>query len=76
MEEKDPGKVDGTDLYIRKYPHPSLRAMNTEVTNEELASGDISKLTKEMFTLMYATDGCGLGTKTFFYSPILVLFIT
>jgi peptide deformylase len=58
-EEKDPGKVG--DLYIRKYPHPCLRAENSEVTKEEIETGQISKLTKEMFTLMYATDGCGLA---------------
>ena len=60
-EEEDPGKVDGTDLYIRKYPHPCLRAVNAEVSKEEIESGDISKLTKEMFIIMYATNGCGLA---------------
>ena len=54
-EEVDPGEVEGTDLRVLKYPHPSLRAENAEITKEELESGEISKIAKEMFLVMYAT---------------------
>ena len=51
-EEVDPGVVEGTELRIVKYPHPSLRAHNEEVTAEELKDGSIAKLAKEMFLVM------------------------
>mmetsp|Transcript_6710 Transcript_6710/g.7280 ORF Transcript_6710/g.7280 Transcript_6710/m.7280 type:complete len:258 (+) Transcript_6710:88-861(+) len=60
-EEVDPGKVDGTDLRVLKYPHPALRASNAEIEEDELKSGEISKLAKEMFLVMYATEGVGLA---------------
>lgn len=60
-EEVDPGAVEGTDLRIMKYPHPSLRAENSVITEEELKSGDISKIAKEMFLVMYAAEGVGLA---------------
>ncbi|GMI36392.1 hypothetical protein TrRE_jg11938 [Triparma retinervis] len=60
-EEVDPGQVEGTDLRIVKYPHPSLREMNAEVTEDEIASGSIQKLAKEMFLVMYAANGVGLA---------------
>mmetsp|Transcript_36476 Transcript_36476/g.44588 ORF Transcript_36476/g.44588 Transcript_36476/m.44588 type:complete len:254 (-) Transcript_36476:170-931(-) len=60
-EEVDPGAVAGTTLRIVKYPHPSLRAENMEISEDELRSGDISKLAKEMFLLMYAAEGVGLA---------------
>jgi peptide deformylase len=60
-EEVDPGKVEGTDLEVLKYPHPSLRAENAEITEEELKSGEIKKIAKEMFLVMYATQGVGLA---------------
>ena len=60
-EEVDPGVVPGTDLRIVKYPHPALRAPNTEVTEEELKDGSMSKLAKEMFLVMYAAEGVGLA---------------
>ena len=34
-EEVDPGKVEGTDLTVLKYPHPSLLNENAEITEEE-----------------------------------------
>lgn len=61
-EEVDPGVVEGTNLRIVKYPHPSLRATNDEITLEELESGEISKIAKEMFLVMYAADGIGLAS--------------
>jgi len=60
-EEVDPGKVDFTDLYIVKYPHPALRAENAEVTKEELKDGSIAKIVKEMFMYMYEAQGVGLA---------------
>eukprot|EP00545_Synedropsis_sp_CCMP1620_P005707 CAMPEP_0119003798 /NCGR_PEP_ID=MMETSP1176-20130426/771_1 /TAXON_ID=265551 /ORGANISM="Synedropsis recta cf, Strain CCMP1620" /LENGTH=240 /DNA_ID=CAMNT_0006955429 /DNA_START=111 /DNA_END=833 /DNA_ORIENTATION=+ len=60
-EEVDPGKVDGTDLRILKYPHPSLRAANAEVTAAELEDGTITKIAKEMLLVMYAAEGIGLA---------------
>lgn len=60
-EEVDPGKVEGTDLQILKYPHPSLRLENTEVTPEELEDGSIAKIAKEMLLVMYAAEGVGLA---------------
>lgn len=60
-EEVNPGKVDGTDLRVLEYPHPSLRAENAEITKEEIDSGEIKNLAKEMFLVMYATNGVGLA---------------
>lgn len=60
-EEVDPGEVEGTDLRIVKYPHPSLRAENDLITEDELKSGEISKIAKEMFLVMYAAAGVGLA---------------
>ncbi|GFH59390.1 peptide deformylase [Chaetoceros tenuissimus] len=60
-EEVDPGEVEGTDLRVLKYPHPSLREVNAEITEEELKSGEIKKIAKEMFLVMYATQGVGLA---------------
>lgn len=59
--EVDPGEVEGTDLRVLKYPHPSLRADNAEITEEELADGSIAKIAKEMFLVMYAAEGVGLA---------------
>jgi peptide deformylase len=59
--EVDPGVVEGTDLRIVKYPHPSLRRENAEITEEELKDGSISKLAKEMLLVMYAAEGIGLA---------------
>jgi len=62
-EEVDPGVVEGTDLRVLKYPHPSLRAVNEEIKLEELTGPgcEISKIAKEMFLVMYATKGVGLA---------------
>ena len=59
--EVDPGVVEGTDLRIVKYPHPSLRKENAEITPEEIKDGSISKLAKEMLLVMYAAEGIGLA---------------
>eukprot|EP00558_Chaetoceros_sp_UNC1202_P010638 CAMPEP_0197236780 /NCGR_PEP_ID=MMETSP1429-20130617/3790_1 /TAXON_ID=49237 /ORGANISM="Chaetoceros sp., Strain UNC1202" /LENGTH=234 /DNA_ID=CAMNT_0042695649 /DNA_START=93 /DNA_END=797 /DNA_ORIENTATION=+ len=60
-EEVDPVHIEGTDFRVLKYPHPSLRAENAEITEEELKSGEISKIAKELFLVMYATQGVGLA---------------
>lgn len=60
-EEVDPGRVEGTDLMIAKYPSPALRNENAEICEEELKDGSISKLAKEMFLVMYAAEGVGLA---------------
>jgi peptide deformylase len=59
-EEVDPGKVEGTDYTIVKYPHPSLRAENGEVSLPD-EEARITKLSKEMFKIMYAAQGVGLA---------------
>eukprot|EP00566_Odontella_aurita_P016600 CAMPEP_0113528782 /NCGR_PEP_ID=MMETSP0015_2-20120614/2031_1 /TAXON_ID=2838 /ORGANISM="Odontella" /LENGTH=246 /DNA_ID=CAMNT_0000427343 /DNA_START=111 /DNA_END=851 /DNA_ORIENTATION=+ /assembly_acc=CAM_ASM_000160 len=61
VEEVDPGVVEGTDLRVLKYPHPSLREDNDEITEEELKDGSIAKIAKEMFMVMYAAEGVGLA---------------
>lgn len=60
-EEVNPGKIDGTELQVLEYPHPSLRAENVEITKDEIDSGEIKQLAKEMFLVMYATNGVGLA---------------
>lgn len=60
-EEVDPGAVEGTELRIVKYPHPSLRNENELVTEEELEDGSIAKIAKEMLLVMYAAEGVGLA---------------
>lgn len=57
-EEVDPGVVEGTDLRVLKYPHPSLRANDEEVTVFDDA---LKKTLKEMFLVMYASKGVGLA---------------
>jgi len=57
-EEVDPGVVAGTDLRVLKYPHPSLRAPDGEVTEFDDA---LKKIVREMFLVMYAAKGVGLA---------------
>lgn len=57
-DEKDPGKVEGTDLRILKYPHPALRAENPEITE---VTDEVKQLAKEMLKVMYAANGVGLA---------------
>jgi len=59
-EEVDPGTVEGTDLRIVKYPHPSLRAKNEEVSLPD-DQKSITKLAKDMLLIMYAAEGVGLA---------------
>ena len=60
-EEIDPGDVQGTTLRVLRYPHPALRAPNSEVTPDELADGSIQKVAREMLLVMYAAEGVGLA---------------
>ena len=50
-------------MRVLKYPHPSLRAENAEIPVEELTGpgSEISRIAKEMFLVMYATNGVGLA---------------
>jgi peptide deformylase len=73
-EEVDPGVVEGTSLRIVKYPDPSLRAKNEEVTLEELKDGSISHLAKEMFLVMYAAEGVGLAAPQVGFNKRLMVF--
>jgi len=59
-EEVDPGVVEGTDYRIVMYPHPSLRAENSEVALPD-EQDSITKLSKEMLKIMYAAQGVGLA---------------
>jgi len=56
VDEVDPGVVAG--LTVLKYPHPRLRAENSDV---EKFDYDLKQLTKRMFKLMYASRGVGLA---------------
>ena len=56
VEELDPGEVGG--LRVLKYPHPLLRAENSDV---EKFDYELKQLTKKMFKLMYASRGVGLA---------------
>lgn len=57
-EEVDPGIVEGTDLVIRKYPSPCLRASNAEV---EVFDDNLAKTARDMLKVMYASRGVGLA---------------
>ena len=56
VEEIDPGEVAG--LRVLQYPHPLLRAENTDVQKFDY---ELKQLTKRMFKLMYASRGVGLA---------------
>jgi len=70
-EEINPGVVAGTDLRILEYPHPVLRAENTEVTEFDDA---LKRLTKEMFAIMYASRGVGLAAPQLGINKRLIVF--
>lgn len=70
-EEKDPGKVTGTDLKILKYPHPKLRAENERVTD---FNDDLIKTAAEMLLVMYAADGVGLAAPQVGINKRLMVF--
>ncbi len=70
-EEINPGRVAGTDLRILEYPHPLLRAPNADVTEFD---DELKKLTKEMFTIMYASRGVGLAAPQLGINKRLMVF--
>lgn len=70
----DPGVVEGTSLRVIKYPDPSLRAKNEEITMEELKDGSIKQLAKEMFLVMYAAEGVGLAAPQVGVNKRLMVF--
>jgi len=57
-EEVDPGAVPGTHLRVVRYPSPTLRAPNAEVTAFD---AELGALAKGMFKVMYAANGVGLA---------------
>lgn len=73
-KEVDPGIVEGTDLRVLKYPHPSLRAENAEITPEELKDGSIAQIAKEMLLVMYAAEGVGLAAPQVGINKKLMVF--
>jgi len=72
--EVDPGEVEGTDLRVLKYPHPSLRSPNVDVSEEELKDGSIKQIAKEMFLVMYAAKGVGLAAPQVGINKRLMVF--
>jgi peptide deformylase len=74
VEEVDPGVVEGTNLRVLKYPHPSLRAPNAEVTSEEIKDGSIAQIAKEMLLVMYAAEGMGLAAPQVGINKRLMVF--
>lgn len=49
------------EYQIKIYPNKSLRADNRELAPAEIRSEKITKLTKQMFELLYQADGVGLA---------------
>ncbi len=70
-EEVNPGAVEGTDLLVLEYPHPQLRAPNADVLEFDEA---LRKLTKEMFSIMYASRGVGLAAPQLGINKRLMVF--
>jgi len=70
-EEINPGAVEGTDLRILEYPHPRLRAPNTEVVEFD---DSLRSLTREMFAIMYASRGVGLAAPQLGINKRLMVF--
>jgi peptide deformylase len=58
-DEIDPGLVDG--LEIIKYPNPILRAENELITEEQILSGEVQQIARQMFEMMYQSNGIGLA---------------
>eukprot|EP01039_Chlorochromonas_danica_P005852 gene5853-6445_t len=69
--EQDPGKVEGTNLRVLKYPHPLLRAKNAEIT---VFDDSLKKVVEEMFLVMYAADGIGLAAPQVGINKRLMVF--
>jgi peptide deformylase len=70
-DEINPGAVNGTDLLILEYPHPLLRALNSEVVTFD---DSLRKLTQEMFAIMYASRGVGLAAPQLGINKRLMVF--
>lgn len=73
-EEVDPGAIEGTDLRILKYPHPLLRAENSEFAKEELP--EARRIAKDMLKVMYASRGIGLAAPQVGINRRLLVFNT
>lgn len=63
-EEIDPGTIEGTDLRVLKYPHPSLRNENSVITQEELDSGEIKKNCQRNVYGNVRHTRCGTGSSS------------
>ena len=59
---------------ILKYPHSALRAVNAEITPDELDDGSIIKIAKEMLLLVYAAEGVGLAAPQVGINKRLMVF--
>lgn len=72
-DERDPGEVPGTSLRILKYPHPLLRAENTEI---DVASDmePTRQAAREMLKVMYASQGVGLAAPQVGLNEQLLVF--
>ena len=51
--------MDG--LEIIKYPNPILRAENELITEEQILSGEVQQIARQMFEMMYQSNGIGLA---------------
>lgn len=72
-EEIDPGKVEGTDLQVLRYPHPLLRAPNATVQPDEF-NDELKQIAKEMLLVMYASRGVGLAAPQVGINKRLMVF--
>ena len=70
-EEVDPGKVEGTDLRILKYPHPKLRNDNDIISSFD---DEIKDIALQMLKVMYAADGIGLAAPQVGINKRLMVF--
>ena len=70
-EEVDPGKVEGTDLRILKYPHPKLRNENDIIISFD---DEIKDIASQMLKVMYAAEGIGLAAPQVGINKRLMVF--
>jgi peptide deformylase len=65
----DPGEVAG--LRVLRYPDPRLRLPNEEIAE---FGPELQKLAKDMFKLMYASNGVGLAAPQVGVNKRLMVF--
>jgi len=61
QEEFEKSSLSPRKLKIVRYPHPSLRRINSDVTLDEIKDGSIVDLAREMLEMMYESNGVGLA---------------